>query len=300
MTKVSVIIPTYNCVEFISVAIESVLKQTFQDFEIIVIDDGSKDKTRETIKQYVDQQPDKIRYIYQENQGLAMARNRGIKESRGELIALLDADDKWCPQRLEEGVKVIGSDHSIGFVHANISRITESGETIGTPTRNARFLSGSIFEYLFLRNAHIACPTVLFRKECCNKVGLFDENLTRLGCEDRELWLRIAREYRIEYLDKVLAYYRVRPSSMSKNLNKMLEARLYIVNKFCPEGQNDKLRKLALAKIYRDLGDELLLEHQFGAAKKQYQKSLSFRLFSVWTWINLVKTMLKVKIKYAS
>src|SRR5439155_7071192 len=121
-------------------------------------------------------------------------------------------------------------------VHANVTHISESGKVLGTPTRDTRFLSGPLFEGLFLRNAHIACPTVLFRKECCQKMGVFDEKLTRLGCEDRELWLRISREYRIEYIDKVLAFYRVHSFGMSRNFNKMMEARLYVINKFFPEG----------------------------------------------------------------
>ena len=296
MPKVSILIPTYNCRQFIREAIESVLLQTFQDFEILIIDDGSTDGTREVVMPFVKQFPDKIHYIYQENKGLPGARNTGWRKAEGEYIALLDADDKWCPHRLEEGLNIIEKDKAIGLVHANITRISETGEIVDTLKRDARFLSGAIFEHIFLRRADISCPTVLFRKECCQKIGFFDENLRHLGCEDRELWLRIAKEYKIVYLDRVLAYYRLSAGSMSHNAERMLTARHYVVDKFCPAGQNENLRKKALAKIYRDLGDEFLCSQRYEEARRQYQKSLSFDFVSFWPWLNLLKAILKLKV----
>ena len=195
--KVSIIIPTYNCAHYLSSSIESVLGQTFQDFEIIIIDDGSTDNTKEIVEKYRQDNPDRIRYIYQENQGLACARKTGLRQAKGSLIALLDADDQWLPERLEETVRCMETDETIGLVHANIKRVGPDGAVIDVPKRDQRFLSGDIFDHIFLRKAHISCPTVLFRQSCCDKVGLFDENLARLGCEDRELWLRISRQYRI-------------------------------------------------------------------------------------------------------
>jgi glycosyltransferase involved in cell wall biosynthesis len=297
--KVSIIIPSYNCEKYLPVALESALQQTYQDFEIVIVDDGSRDTTRQIVDKYSKDSPDKIRYIYQDNQGLAVARNTGIKAAKGQLIALLDADDVWLPDRLQEGIRIMESDQNIGLVHANITRISEEGEIIGTPKRQKQFLTGSIFEHIFLRKADIPCPTVLFRKECCNRVGLFDPNLARLGCEDRDLWLRIAQKYKIVYVDKVLALYRMRSGSMSDNRQIMMEARCYVVDKFCPNGVNVRLRKLALARIYRDLGDELLLVSDFDTAKKQYLQSLKYAPLSFWPWINLLKSLLKKNIQCA-
>lgn len=291
MPKISVIIPSYNCARFLPEAIESVLRQAYRDYEIIVIDDGSEDDTKEVIRRYLNDFPDKIRYIYQDNKGLAVARNTGIKNAKGEFIALLDADDKLFPERLETCLNAIESDKAIGLVHANITRISEDGTVIDTPNRDQRFLSGYIFKHIFLRRAHISCPTILFRKECCERVGLFDENLARLGCEDRELWLRIACQYRMVYIDKVLAYYRVISSSMSRDKEKMMKARLYVIDKYCPTGKNIFLRRKALGVIYRDLGDEFLLEKNMELAQKNYFKSIFFAPLSIWTWINLIKTV---------
>lgn len=292
MPKVSVIVPSYNNARFLPQALESALSQTYRDFEVIIIDDGSTDDTREVVERYLKRDPGRTRYIYQDNRGLACARNAGIREARGALIALLDADDQWLPERLEETVKVIGADASVGLVHANITRVDEDGTMLETPRRDPRVLSGDIFVHIFLRDAHIACPTVLFRRECCDRVGLFDENLARLGCEDRELWLRISRQYKIGYIDKVLALYRVNDKGMSRDKGKMMKARLYVIDKFCPAGGGrQKLRKKALAKVYRDLGDEFLLEKKFNDSRKQYVKAIRLNPVSVWPWINLAKAL---------
>lgn len=296
MPRVSVIIPTYNTARYLPEAIESVLKQTYQDFEIIVLDDGSNDNTKEIVMKYNDNIKNKIRYIYQENKGVAVARNTAIKNARGEFIALLDADDKYYPNRLEEGIKVIGSNPGIGLVHADDMETFEDGKCIGTPKRNKRVLSGYIFKNLFTHKANISSPTVLVRKECFDKVGLFDENLTRLGCEDREAWLRIAREYRIEYINKVLAYYRHQRAGLSKNREKMMRGRYYVVDKFFSQGYVSKsLRRIALGRIHRESGDELLKASKYEESRKEYLRSLVYWPFCFWPWLNFIKSLLKIK-----
>ena len=300
MRKVSVLVPSYNAARYLSQAIDSALNQTFQDFEIIIIDDGSTDNTREIVERYLKRAPDKIRYIYQDNQGLARARNTGLRHARGEYVALLDADDVWLPARLEETVKILDADSSAGIAHANITRISETGDKLDTPRRDARYLSGYIFENIFLRDAHLSCPTVLFRRKCCEEVGGFDPGLTRLGCEDRELWLRISQKFKIQYIDKVLALYRVSGKSMSQDKEKMMQARMYVIDKFCPaDGGNRQLRRKALAKIHHDLGDELLFEQKFKDSQRQYFKSITLNPFSAWSWINFFKALLKIKVNHA-
>jgi len=294
--KVSVIIPAYNSCKYIQETIDSVINQTFQDFEIIIVDDGSVDNTKELIQAYIDRHPDKIRYIYQKNQGPAAARNTGIKASESKFIALLDSDDKWLPERLEHCVRALESDERVGLVHTNIMKIREDGQSIGVLDRQKQFLSGHIFNYLLNRKAHILSPTVLFRRECCNKVGLFDEHKICIGLEDREMWLRIAREYKILYIDKVLAYYRVSESSLSRNRENMMKGRHYVIEKFCPDGKNERLRKTALAQIYKESGDGYLLGRKFSMARKQYMKSISYTPFIFWSWVNLVKSVLKVNV----
>lgn len=296
MPKVSVIIPTYNCAPYLPIALNSVLSQTFTDYEIIVIDDGSTDNTQQIVTSFQQANPGKIVYIHQNNQGLACARNTAIKNARGELIALLDADDAWLSDRLQEGVRVMDDDPSVGLVHANITRVNEEGKVISTPVRDTRFLSGHIFEHIFLRKADVSCPTVMFRKDCCDLLGLFDEQLSRLGCEDREMWLRIAQHFKAVYINKVLALYMIRNTSMSKNQEKMLKARLYVIDKFCTDPKYRHLRAPAVAKIYRDLADEMLLNRSFEDAIDQYKVSLRHGPWMLRTWFNFAKALMRLKI----
>jgi len=294
MPKVSILIPSYNAAHFLPTSLESALSGTYQDFEIIVIDDGSSDNTREVVQSFVDKIPNKIRYFWQENKGLAVARNTGISKAQGEYLALLDADDQWLPCRLEEGVRILDADSSVALVHGNVTNIDINNKEINTPKRRVQFLNGFIFDNIFLRRADISCPTALFRRSCCDNAGMFDVNLTRLGCEDRDLWLRIAQKHKIIYIDKVLSYYRVTPESMSRNLNKMLEARLYVIDKYCPKNDQSKhsLRNRAISKIFRDRGDEFLLTEYFINARQEYLKAIRHDPLAFWPWANLIKALL--------
>ncbi|WP_143438568.1 glycosyltransferase family A protein, partial [Hydrocoleum sp. CS-953] len=128
--RVSVIIPVYNCDRYISQAIESILAQTYQSYEIIVIDDGSTDNTRLALQPYIE----KIRYVYQENQGVSAARNHGIDLARGELIAFLDADDFFLPDKLTAQVGVFDAQPNLGIVHSGWRRVNQQGETIKDET----------------------------------------------------------------------------------------------------------------------------------------------------------------------
>jgi glycosyltransferase involved in cell wall biosynthesis len=127
MPRVSVIIPTYNCDRFLPEAIDSVLMQTYQDYEIIVIDDGSTDQTCQVLEAY----KHKIRYFYQQNQGSAVARNLGIKQAKGEFIAFLDADDFWLlPEKLAEQVNCFEQQPSLGSVHTGWRIVDGGGKKI--------------------------------------------------------------------------------------------------------------------------------------------------------------------------
>ncbi|NEP81377.1 MAG: glycosyltransferase family 2 protein, partial [Okeania sp. SIO3B3] len=128
--RVSVIIPVYNGDRYISQAIESVLVQTYRSYEIIVIDDGSTDNTRLVLEPYIED----IRYVYQENQGVSAARNHGIDLARGELIAFLDADDFFLPDKLTGQVGVFDAQPNLGIVHSGWRRVDRDGETIKDET----------------------------------------------------------------------------------------------------------------------------------------------------------------------
>ena len=199
MVKVSVIIPTYNRANYIARAVNSVLNQTCKEYEIIVVDDGSTDTTKDVVMQF----QNKVKYFRQENQGSAAARNRGIQESRGEYIAFLDSDDYWVPEKLEEQVKVLDAHKNVGIVYARMPIINEKGERLGTKPAG---ISGKNFKELLEVWGDLPTSTVMTRRACFDKAGMFDTTLTTM--QDIDMWLRIARFYDLHEIEgKVLAYY---------------------------------------------------------------------------------------------
>ena len=165
---VSVIIPAYNCEQYIFQAIDSVFKQQYQSVEIIVVDDGSTDNTGSLVSGL----NDKIKYIYQKNQGPSSARNKGIENAKGELIAFLDADDLWLPQKLKLQVDIMERLADVGAVASGYSLFDEcADQCFNVSHRQANeFLS---FKELYIKNS-LVTPSLLIRRECFEKVGMFD------------------------------------------------------------------------------------------------------------------------------
>ena len=209
MPRVSIIIPAYNPGAYLEKTLESVVAQTFQDWEAIVVDDGSK----EDISQTTDRFPG-VRLIRQENAGPAVARNQGMLAARGEWIAFLDADDIWLPGKLEAQLKFMAKHPDIQLSHTQFELMEADGTLSGTRSGQA------IRSYPdLLRGSHIRTSTVLMRRDCLAKVGLFNPDYR--GPEDYEFFLRFVRHYASDYLDMPLMYYRVHAGSISRNYRVM-------------------------------------------------------------------------------
>ena len=189
---VSVIISTYNRKHTLKRAIQSVYIQSLPPFEIIVVDDGSNDGTKEWVKQ---KYPG-IKYIYQKNSGVSSARNKGIKIARGDWIALLDSDDEWLPNKLSEQINKIKSNLDVKILHSNEIWI-RNGVRVNQMKKHKKF-GGYIFEKC-LDMCRISPSSVLLKKEILNDIGTFDESLK--VCEDYDLWLRITSKYPVCFLD---------------------------------------------------------------------------------------------------
>ncbi|MDR9402982.1 MAG: glycosyltransferase [Halothece sp. Uz-M2-17] len=184
MPKVSIIIATYNYGRYLSQAIESVFKQTYPEWELIVVDDGSTDDTAQIIEPYLHQ----LRYEQQSNQGVAATRNHGLKLANGELIAFLDADDFYLPQKLETQVNFLNSNPSLGLAHSGWLLVNEQGKQITTvePWLNAPQLDLETW----LKWKPVLPGPMLFRREWLEKVGGFDTSLRY--AEDKDLVFRLA------------------------------------------------------------------------------------------------------------
>jgi glycosyltransferase involved in cell wall biosynthesis len=207
---VSVIIPAYNAQDFIGETIHSVINQTYPDWEMLVIDDGSTDETRKVVEKYLSDP--RIRYLYQENQERAVARNHGIRCSSGQYIAFLDADDVWLSNKLEVQVDYLNHHPGVGLCFTNYHLIDTKGVLTGAP--GISFSSNNQFDYL-LKGNFIANSTVMIPRDVLDKVGLFDEALPAFGSEDWDMWLRIARFYPIHLIDQPLALYRLHENNTS-------------------------------------------------------------------------------------
>lgn len=217
MPKVSVVITTYNRAELLKRAIASVLNQTFQDFEIIVVDDASVDNTSNIVRALNENRLSYVRHGI--NKLEAGARNTGLQSAQGKYIAFLDDDDEWLPDKLRRQVEILDSaPPAVGAVYTGFLKIDSlTGKTLGqfTPTKR-----GSIFQDMFILNWVGTPSTVLLRKECFEKVGLFDEKLV-FGV-DYDMWIRISNEFHFEYIAEPLVRYLVHGSSMSCNYEQII------------------------------------------------------------------------------
>jgi len=231
---VSVIIPAYNADQFIAQAIQSVLNQTYRSYEIIVVDDGSTDQTKNILNGFKGQ----IRCRYQENLGPSAARNAGIKIAQGEYICFLDADDLWTPDKLEIQVEFLKHHPNIAFVFSDHrdfilgevmprSFLDDKKETFGEALVTDVPIPDAFLK--LIRENFISTPTVMLRRTCFEEIGLFDENLRSV--EDRDLWLRTAARFKLACLPRVFCMRRVHQSNISKQPGLALQGRITVLEK---------------------------------------------------------------------
>lgn len=204
---VSVVIVCHNQANYLTDAIESALGQTYHNLEILVIDDGSTDNTRETVQRF-----SQIRYIHQVNEGLSAARNAGLRESRGPYVVFLDADDRLLPQALESGIDCFKSYPDSGFVFGGYRNVYDDGSTL--PHNRSRVTEE--YYWHFLQGNFVGMhATVMYPREVLERVGGFNTEL--LACEDYELYLRIARYWQVVQHNALIAEYRRHVANMSRD-----------------------------------------------------------------------------------
>lgn len=275
-TIVSVIIPTYNRAKFITQSIDSVLSQTYKNFEIIVVDDGSTDNTKETLIPY----RDKIRYIYQRNHGASAARNTGIKHARGKYVAFLDSDDLWLPQKLEKQVRILDKNKDIGLVYSNFSYADEVGKITKVMGYNPKkFISGYIFKEILLRKAGCGyLQTWLIRKSCFKEVGYLDEKFKM--SEDRDIFVRITHRYNLYGISKPLTIVRQHTPVLRLGRSPTKEREYYyfkFLDKLFKEIDptlNKAIKKRLIADYYYLAGRGYLKEMNSALARRRFWRSI--------------------------
>jgi glycosyltransferase involved in cell wall biosynthesis len=220
---VSVIIPNYNHASYIADAIHSVLAQEYPHVEVIVVDDGSTDNSCEVIGSF----GQRVRAIWQKNQGLSAARNTGIQIAQGEYIALLDADDMYEPDFLSTLVPLLQANPHVGACHCGYQFVDHRNRPLAQ--REARSIPAEEFYTTLLGGNFLVPEAILVRRSCYEDVGPFDTSLR--ASEDWDLWLRIARDFKIMGTTRILTRHRILPGSMSSDPTRMLTNRLIVLGK---------------------------------------------------------------------
>jgi glycosyltransferase involved in cell wall biosynthesis len=225
---VSVLLPVYNGARFVSRAIESVLGQTYQKVELVIVNDGSQDNSAEVIRPYL--RDERVRYIEQVNRGVAAARNRALREATGEFVGLIDQDDVWLPDKLNRQVQVFMARPEVALVHCDALAIDKDDRFIAATPWGPRPEEVPGFVQLFVGNPVRAC-TALFRREAAVSAGGFDTSAAVNFADEYDLWLRIARSHEVAYIDSPLAYYRLHDANNSADKAVMVLATLTVLRK---------------------------------------------------------------------
>lgn len=271
MPKVSIIIPAYNSIDYLPNALKSVLGQTYSDYEVIIVDDGSTDGTKEWGREL---NHSNVYFLSQENQGSAAARNVGLAKASGDYIAFLDSDDVWAPTKLEKQVTILNNHPEVGLVYTWVGSINSIGEKKGKIRKNTA--EGHVWEVL-IRGDIIECGSVpLVRRISLEQVGVFDVSLSYAQVWD--MWMRIASKYPFKVIREVLIYYRDHPGNYSKNWHRIESNYQKIIEKNFHDASPEFyiLKKEAYAHAYLRIAWKIFQsEKRFtGDVKRYINKSL--------------------------
>lgn len=271
MATISVIIPAYNSEKTINKTIESVLNQTFSDLELIVIDDGSTDRTKEVVSRIKD---NRISLFSFANAGLPASRNRGVEKSSSEFVAFIDADDIWTTDKLELQFNALQSNPKAAVAYSWTDYIDESGKIVASGRHIT--LNGNIYEQLLVRYFLENGSNFLIRKDAYINVGGSDESMQ--AGEDWDLCIRLSRLYDFVAVPKTQVLYRVSPLSMSSNINKQELECLRVIEKAYSQAPQSvqHLKKQSLADLYKYLLWKTL------ASAQKHQSLLAVRL--LWNY----------------
>jgi len=219
---VSVIIPAYNRRRFISETVDSVLAQTYRELEVVVVDDGSTDGTGELLKNRYSDEP-RFRYIWQQNAERAVARNTGIRESKGDYLAFLDSDDRWLPTKLEKQIALLSSHPNMVMALTWFERINEHGETLRCErVPRLEEVADDSFCWRLVRGNRVGSPTPVIRRQVLAESGMFCVDRRLICVEDWEMWARVSLFGRAGLLPEVLAQHRLHSGNTEKPITPSL------------------------------------------------------------------------------
>lgn len=246
---ISIILPVYNGEKYIQGAIQSVLEQTYQNLELIIIDDGSTDKTKEVINGFVDE---RIKYIYQNNKGQAGARNKGLEIAKGDFIGFIDADDIYEKNKLEEQIEIFKQDDSIDVVYNDVLVFSENREDYILKSEIEFENSNDFRAYVLFRQIVPSPASMLIKRKIISDIR-FDENYRYT--EDYKFVIDLASVGKFKYINKVLYKYRRHEKNVTNNHKEQVNCENEIIKKIgC-----DKIREIIEASSFEYLEKKILL-----------------------------------------
>lgn len=289
---ISIIMPAYNAERYIAESIQSVIDQTYSDWELLVVDDGSTDSTAQIVGGLLAANP-KIKYIFQQNGGQASARNTGLRKAKGELVAFLDSDDLWLPDKLAKQVAVLENMqadvvYSDGYIFGDDKAGSDKFTIVPGKTTGAQ-----MFKLLFAFPS-IPTLTVLAKKRVLEAVGFFQENRAYQNCEDYDLWLRLAKADAVFYgIAEKLVKYRRHPQSMTHTPRGLLEPMLKVLSRYRADPSlSQKEKESRMRQLYRELIAALVDEGKLAEAEKYLSEFSALDQSGVVT--SLQKLLIKV------
>jgi glycosyltransferase involved in cell wall biosynthesis len=289
MEKVSVVIPAYNSARYIGKTLDSVMNQSYPELEIILVDDGSTDNTKDVIKPYLD----KIVYFFQENSGgPASPRNVGVALATSNYISFLDSDDLMMRDKIEKEMNLFTTDPTLHLVFTNFLKIDEKENTKPREHIDSKSLLWSLdiesigdkmykitgkkaYEELLINN-FIGTSGVIVKKEIVERIGGFDESVTKGGLEDRDLWLKVAYQGDLGYLDEIMHVYQIRKSSISRRTLEAAKSKIMVANRHRKGVTNINIQKNInknLSKWHADIAKYHRINRNYLYAAKCYTTS---------------------------
>lgn len=270
--RVSVIIPNYNYAHYLPECIDSVLAQTYPEIEVIVVDDGSSDGSREVLEGY-DQQ---ITRLYQKNQGVSAARNNGFKASTGEFVAFLDADDAWLPKKVEKQVERFERDPDLGLVHVGVAEIDSEGKVLVERLEGVEGAVSTILLQLKREGVLGGGSGSMVPRSVLDELGGFDTRLSTSA--DWDLFYRISERWPVGFVPEVLLRYRVHNSNMHGNVAVLeRDMKLAFEKAFThPKVEIASVRRLAYGSLYQILAGSYFRSGNYSAFVLNSLKSLYF------------------------
>ena len=286
---VTIITPTYNRADFLGQAVESVLAQTYSHFELLVIDDGSTDNTRVLMEQYL--KDERVRYLYQENQGQSVARRVALSQARGDFIGFLDSDNVASPERLEVCIQLLRENPDFDVVYGDVIKIDGHGKEISR--KNIKRYSGRLLSYM-LRDNCVSMNTALARRDCFK---VLDENgINRRVADDYEMWLHISAHHQFLYVPQYLAYYRVMDDQISSDKTQRFNTNEAILRDFL--ATHGDLATSAEARsgwchFYARKADYLAGQRRASEAIACYARAIKHDPFTKAPWVGLGRLALR-------